>query len=308
MARPPKQTVEYFPHYVSGKRTMRILEDRFGNDGYSFWFKLLELLGDTQGHAYDCNDSLNWEFLLTKTRVSDVSATEILELLVRLEAIDAQLWEHRIIWCQNFVNNLSGLYDKRTNPPPKRPAIPASLDNRSENPSYIEFPERKPTDNDQSTPKTPQTKVKESKVDVVGRNARESEDDSYDNEGEESSGNLLDGVSRFKARFDSPEPPADPVAASLYDPVFKDVVQAWKNCGFPSLTPNSAEGLGDLVEVHTAEWVIAALKRADELDKRNLAYITKMLDGWRADGGIMAKTRDAPPPDAQARSHRYFAD
>ena len=46
MARPRKQTVDYFPHYCKCGRTIFILENRFGNDGYAFWFKLLEILGD----------------------------------------------------------------------------------------------------------------------------------------------------------------------------------------------------------------------------------------------------------------------
>lgn len=45
MARPKKQTVDYFPHFVKGGRTIFILENKFGNDGYAFWFKLLEILG-----------------------------------------------------------------------------------------------------------------------------------------------------------------------------------------------------------------------------------------------------------------------
>ncbi len=49
MARPKKQTVDYFPHFVKGGRTIFILENKFGNDGYAFWFKLLEILGESEG-------------------------------------------------------------------------------------------------------------------------------------------------------------------------------------------------------------------------------------------------------------------
>jgi len=45
MARPNKQGVDYFPHFVNHGKTMFILEEKFGNNGYAFWFKLLELLG-----------------------------------------------------------------------------------------------------------------------------------------------------------------------------------------------------------------------------------------------------------------------
>lgn len=55
MARPTKETVDYFPHFVKCGRTIFILESKYGNDGYAFWFKLLEILGDTEGHYYDCS-------------------------------------------------------------------------------------------------------------------------------------------------------------------------------------------------------------------------------------------------------------
>ena len=49
MTRPKKQTVDYFPHSCNHKKTIYILEERYGNNGYSFWFKLLEMLGNTEG-------------------------------------------------------------------------------------------------------------------------------------------------------------------------------------------------------------------------------------------------------------------
>ena len=49
MARPKRTTVDYYPHYVKCGRTIYILEARFGNDGYAFWFKVLEVLGENEG-------------------------------------------------------------------------------------------------------------------------------------------------------------------------------------------------------------------------------------------------------------------
>ncbi len=39
MARPLKQTVDYFPHdsHASDSKTLFILESKFGNDGYAFY-------------------------------------------------------------------------------------------------------------------------------------------------------------------------------------------------------------------------------------------------------------------------------
>ena len=123
MARPKKQKVEYFPHFVSSGRTIFILENNYGNDGYAFWFKLLEILGDSEGHYYDCNNAANWQFLLAKTKVSEVSAEKIINTLIELEQIDKELWENKIIWVQNFVDNLSELYRKRATNIPQKPIL-----------------------------------------------------------------------------------------------------------------------------------------------------------------------------------------
>ena len=67
MARPKKRTVDYFPHQCNHGKTMFILEQKYGNDGYAFWFKLLELLGTTEGHFLHLENSADWEFLHPKT-------------------------------------------------------------------------------------------------------------------------------------------------------------------------------------------------------------------------------------------------
>ncbi len=124
MARPAKATVDYFPHYVAAGRTLYILENTFGNDGYAFWFKLLEVLGDTEGHAYDCNATGAFEYLCAKARVGEETANQILDLLAKLKAIDAELWDYRIIWVQRLVDNIADAYRKRKCAVPCRPAIP----------------------------------------------------------------------------------------------------------------------------------------------------------------------------------------
>ena len=64
MGRPGKIIVDYFPHVTQPGKTMSILESGWGNDGYAFWFKLLELLGTTHGFCYDCHNPSDWEYLL----------------------------------------------------------------------------------------------------------------------------------------------------------------------------------------------------------------------------------------------------
>lgn len=148
MTRPRKQTVDYFPHSCIHGQTMFIIEQRYGNDGYAFWFKLLELLGKTTGHYLDLEKISTLEFLASTTRISPDTCLEILNLLGRLEAIDPELWESKIIWSDNFVNGITDAYRNRVLETPKRP------DNLR----------KKPPISRQSDVENPQTKLKESKV------------------------------------------------------------------------------------------------------------------------------------------------
>jgi len=131
MTRPRKNTVDFFPHDCNGGRTITILEQRFQNDGYATWFKILELLGRTDGHFYDCSDPLNWEYLKARALIlDDERLTSIIDLLAAVDAIDKELWtERRIIWSDNFARNLEPVYQKRTTEIPCKPSF------RGENPT-----------------------------------------------------------------------------------------------------------------------------------------------------------------------------
>jgi hypothetical protein len=130
------------------KKTIYILEQKYGNNGYAFWFKLLEMLGSTEGHYLDLNNDTTWEFLQAKTHIEADLCTEILNLLAKLEAIDPELWNEKIVWSQNFVDGITDVYKNR------RVEIPVKPDN------YIQKPRQAIV----STGNNPQTKLKESKV------------------------------------------------------------------------------------------------------------------------------------------------
>ena len=123
MARPKKQTVDYFPHYVSDGKTKLILQNEFGNDGYAFWYKLLELLCESENQVYDYSNPASWRLLLAKTNVTDDIATKILQLLADLGTIDLELHKSKIIWCQNLIENLELVYRRRSTGTPERPVI-----------------------------------------------------------------------------------------------------------------------------------------------------------------------------------------
>jgi len=149
MARPKTQTVDWFSHQCVHGKTMFIIEQRFGNDGYAFWFKLLESLGSAEGHFLTLDNPVDWEFFQAKTRLSEESCRQILDLLATLEAIDAPLWrEKNIVWSDNFIEGIAAVYKNR------RVEMPVKPVNYSRN-----------TDTDTvSTCRNPQRRVEESRV------------------------------------------------------------------------------------------------------------------------------------------------
>lgn len=157
MGRPKKQTVDYFPHFVAGSRkTLFVLEEEWGNNGYAFWFKLLELLCQNDGHYYDVSAAANMRYLAAYTKVETNTAADILNCLAELGKIDRDLWEkHKVIWCEALVENLTGLYTKRTTDAPKKPSF-----DKAERVTPEEKPEERPAEPEPPAEEEKPTKAK----------------------------------------------------------------------------------------------------------------------------------------------------
>lgn len=113
MGRPPKKGVDYFSHDcdAAGKPTCYTLQERFGNDGYAFWFKLLEFLGQRENLSFDCKLQAEWIYFVAKSKVSEEKAIAILDTLASIDAIDAELWKERIVWSDNFLERVKVLLE-----------------------------------------------------------------------------------------------------------------------------------------------------------------------------------------------------
>jgi hypothetical protein len=161
MARKIQDTVKYFPHDCNASEgdTLTLIEGEYGNDGYAFWFKLLEKLGKSNGHFIDCNDPKKLALLSTKAHITSEKGISIVEMLADLDAIDKELWQHKIIWSQHFVDNVSLAYSNRRRTPPSKPVITSSNPITTSNNSTI-TPNKKI-----STRKSTQTKLNETKRD-----------------------------------------------------------------------------------------------------------------------------------------------
>lgn len=124
MARPQKQTVDYFPHDACASTlsdTITVLEKKYGAIGYAFWFKLLERLASADGHYIDCRNPTKWRVLAVKLGVDEFLGVEIMNLLVEMQAIDKELWDLRVIWCDNFIKRVATVYKNRRQETPLKP-------------------------------------------------------------------------------------------------------------------------------------------------------------------------------------------
>lgn len=167
MARMERNKVSYFPHDAKASTgdTLTILQNRFGNNGYAVWFKILEKLADADGHFLDCNNPIKWQLLVAYFGIDDITTVEILKLLVEINAIDEELWQSKVIWCQNLVDNLAEVYRNRRR---EKPLKPFSTGDNSKTTGG----------NPLTTPQNTQSKVEESRVKESRVNKSKVEDNS----------------------------------------------------------------------------------------------------------------------------------
>jgi hypothetical protein len=115
MARPKKHTVDYFPHDCYHSKEIEILIDQYGNAGYAFYYRLMEVLGRTPYYTIDYSDTLSIRYLSVHTGTKIEVMTDIINSLVDLNVFDRETWEqNNHIWCQSFVDSIEDVYKKRT--------------------------------------------------------------------------------------------------------------------------------------------------------------------------------------------------
>ncbi len=116
MARKEKNNVEYFPHSVNHGKKMFCLRSKYKNDGYAVWFMLIEHLGKADNHYLDLKDDVQMIYLSSELMVDEVVLLDIINMLVKLNVFDSELWnKERILYNQEFVESISDAYKKRNN-------------------------------------------------------------------------------------------------------------------------------------------------------------------------------------------------
>ena len=116
MARPEKNTVEYFPFLCDEGKKMFYIEETYGNDGFSTFIKILRELAKTDYHYLNLSKNTTLMFLSAKCKVSKETLEYIIKDLVELGKFDRVLWfENKVIWCQDFIDSIQDAYNKRKN-------------------------------------------------------------------------------------------------------------------------------------------------------------------------------------------------
>lgn len=119
MARPEKHTVDYFPFYCKEGPAMYYIENKYQNNGFAVWVKILRQLAVTDRHYLNLSDGKTLMFMTAKCRVEESLLINIIEDLIRFEEFDKPMWdEARILTGEKFLSSIADAYKKRNTPPP----------------------------------------------------------------------------------------------------------------------------------------------------------------------------------------------
>lgn len=159
MARPERNSVDYFPFLCEEGNKMFYLEETYGNDGFATFVKLLRELAKTDYHYLNLSKPSTLMYLSAKCKVSKDVLEAIINDLVDLGKFDQILWsENRVIWCPDFVESIQDAYKKRNNKCITYEGLLTLL---------ISLGIRKPNKLTTIVSDNPQSKVKESKVEEI---------------------------------------------------------------------------------------------------------------------------------------------
>ncbi len=116
MARPARNNVDYFPFYCKEGRAMFYIEEKYGNDGYSAWIKILRQLAVTNFHYLNLSDEVDAMYLAAKCKVSEEKLNNIITDLAKLKEFNLDLWnEARVVYSEKFIESIEDAYSKRNN-------------------------------------------------------------------------------------------------------------------------------------------------------------------------------------------------
>jgi hypothetical protein len=116
MARPKKEGMDYFPHDTDAVNDEKIeaLRLLYGNDGYAFYFILLERIYRTKEFELDVSDAETIQILSRKVGINEEKFLQILETSLRRGCFDRQSYEERkVLTSEGIKKRASVVVEKR---------------------------------------------------------------------------------------------------------------------------------------------------------------------------------------------------
>jgi hypothetical protein len=116
MARPKKEGMDYFPHDTDAVNDEKIESLRllYGNDGYAFYFILLERIYRTKEFELDVSDAETIQILSRKVGVNEEVFNQILQTALKRGCFDRETYEERkVLTSEGIRKRASVVVEKR---------------------------------------------------------------------------------------------------------------------------------------------------------------------------------------------------
>tara|TARA_Y100000590_G_scaffold457820_1_gene611265 strand:+ start:729 stop:1184 length:456 start_codon:yes stop_codon:yes gene_type:complete len=129
MARPQKNTVDYFPHDCIKSRELSLLESKFGTDlGYRFYYQMLELLGRTPDHTLPYVSEIDRLYVSNQLQIEIEELDKIFSFAVDLKLLHSESFKAGLIYSEQLVAGVADVYKKRKSSMPCPPCTNENYD------------------------------------------------------------------------------------------------------------------------------------------------------------------------------------
>ena len=116
MSRPPKQGLDYFPHDTDASNDEKVesLRSLYGNDGYAFYFIMLERIYRTPNVELDVSDAETMQIFANKVGISLELFEKILATALKRGLFDQQEYKTRVVLTSDGIKRRASIVlDKR---------------------------------------------------------------------------------------------------------------------------------------------------------------------------------------------------
>lgn len=140
MGRPIKEGMDYFPHDTDASNDEKIeaLQALYKNDGYAFYFKLLERIYRNKNAELDISNPAILASVISKIGVTKDLFFEILETAFSLNCLDREAYENRKVLTSNGIKRRAEEVEsmrerwRKKKDKPRAPSVVFPLENSEE--------------------------------------------------------------------------------------------------------------------------------------------------------------------------------